>query len=282
MKQPTPFLTAQWRDLIMLNFEIDPAVLRAHVPPGTELDFWNGETFVSLVGFRFMETRLKGWTIPFHSNFDEVNLRFYVRSKGAEGWRRGVVFLKEIAPRAAVVLVARQVYNEKYVRLPMRSSVELPSADNGQSGCVGYNWKWRGRWNGMSVRISGQATLPAAGSQAEFIAEHYWAYSIQRDGSTLEYQVAHPPWRIWPAEEYRLDCDVATLYGPEFSRVIGPRASSAFVANGSQVAVFAGRPIQCQGSDRIDEGDTEKLSSEVDTIPEPEERVLLGLERSLR
>jgi uncharacterized protein YqjF (DUF2071 family) len=228
----------------MLNYEIDPALLRSRVPVGTELDYWNGKTFISIVGFRFLETRLLGWRVPFHTSFDEVNLRFYVRYKSGGDWHRGVVFLKEIAPRAAVVLVARWVYNEQYVRLPMRSQVNLPADTNGHLGSVNYSWKWARRWNELSADISGPSMPLEPGSQAEFIAEHYWGYSIQRNGSTLGYRVDHPPWRIWHANQHRLDCDVATLYGIDFARVIQSSASSAFVADGSEVSVYSGRPMQ--------------------------------------
>ena len=77
------FLTARWIHLAMLNYEVDPAVLLDRVPAGTVLDSWDGSFFVSMVGFQFLDTRLLGvLPVPFHRNFDEVNLRFYVRRNG--------------------------------------------------------------------------------------------------------------------------------------------------------------------------------------------------------
>jgi uncharacterized protein YqjF (DUF2071 family) len=90
--EPGPFLTAEWRDLAMLNYEIDAAVLRPFVPAGTELDAWGGRTFVSVVGFRFLGTRVRGVPVPGHRDFEELNLRFYVRRVADDGPRRGVVF----------------------------------------------------------------------------------------------------------------------------------------------------------------------------------------------
>src|SRR5262249_5878550 len=138
------FLTANWRALAMLNYTIDPAVLRPYVPAGTELDVWNGRTFVSMVGFRFLETRLRGGAVPFHVRFEEVNLRFYVRRLVRDGWRRGVVFVKEIVPRRAIAWVARIAFGERYVALPMRHEVVLPAGTD--AGRVAYEWRWRGRW----------------------------------------------------------------------------------------------------------------------------------------
>src|SRR5262245_39598094 len=120
MRQAPAFLTAHWCDLAMLNYEVSPAVLSDLIPAGTELDSWGGHTFVSMVGFRFLRTRVLGLAVPGHSNFDEVNLRFYVRRNAHDGWRRGVVFVKEIVPHRAIAWLARALYNENYVALPMR------------------------------------------------------------------------------------------------------------------------------------------------------------------
>jgi uncharacterized protein YqjF (DUF2071 family) len=214
------FLSAEWRHLVMLNFEIDPVQLRPLIPVRTELDKWNGRTYVSMVGFRFLETRLRGLAIPFHRNFSEVNLRFYVRRQVAGEWRRGVVFIKEIVPLPAVALVARWVYNENYITLPMRHVIELPGGGGDEPGSVAYSWKWRGAWAELAAKISGAAQPLMPGSEDEFITGHYWGYAAQRDGSTMEYEVEHPAWRVWPATASRFRCDVASLYGPDFAAAL--------------------------------------------------------------
>jgi uncharacterized protein YqjF (DUF2071 family) len=234
------FLTAGWHHLAMLNFAIDPDVLEPYVPAGTQLDFWQGQAYVSVVGFQFINTKVLGIPLPLHRNFEEVNLRFYVVRPTPDGPRRGVVFLREIAPKWLVSVVARWVYNEKYVTMPMRQRVALPSADAG--GVVQYDW-WHGqRWNGMSLDLSGEAQSPLAGSEEEFITEHYWGYTKQPDGSTIEYEVEHPPWRVWPASSVRYDCDVEAIYGKAFVPFLR-EPTSAFVADGSPVLVRRGRRL---------------------------------------
>jgi uncharacterized protein len=242
--ETSAFLTAQWRNLVMLNYEIDPGLLRSRVPAGTEIDFWNGRTLVSLVGFQFLDTRLLGVRIPFHTNFEEVNLRFYVRRKSGDEWRRGVVFIKEIVPRAAVTFVARRVYNEQYVTLPMKHAVDLPSNANGQRGSIGYAWKWAGQWVEVSAKVNGEPRPLDAGSEAAFITEHYWGYTAQRDGSSLEYRVDHPSWRVWRADSSRFAGDITTLYGADFANVLGGFPSSSFVAEGSEIIVRRGQPVR--------------------------------------
>ena len=229
------FLSAEWRDLALLNFEIEPNVLLPHVPPGTEIDLWDGRCFVSVVGFRFLRTRLMGLPIPFHSNFLEVNLRFYVRRETAGELRRGVVFIKEIVPRRAIALVARVVYNENYVALPMRHAVDADSAR--------YEWRLDGSWNRLALAGLGDWRIPDQASEAAFITEHYWGYAVQRDGSTLEYQVEHPRWRVAQAAEAELLGDVGRLYGAEFVQALSREPASAFLADGSEIVVRRGRQL---------------------------------------
>jgi uncharacterized protein len=241
-KQAPVFLTGQWKYLAMLNYEIDPASLSARVPRGTELDSWRGKTMVSVVGFMFLETRVLGLKIPFHVCFEEVNLRFYVRRHTPGGWRRGVVFIKEVVPRRAIATAARLFYNENYIARRMRHRVELDEASAGR-GVVEYGWRAGGRWNRLLAVTGGAARPLVGGSEAEFITEHYWGYAAQRDGGTVEYQVEHPRWLVWEAAEREFDCDVRAVYGASFAEALGAGPSSAFVALGSDITVRRGLRI---------------------------------------
>jgi uncharacterized protein YqjF (DUF2071 family) len=223
------FLSAEWRSIVMVNYEIDPEILVPHLPPQTELDFWHGKTFVSMVGFLFLRTRVLRLPVPFHRNFEEVNLRFYARRKTANGWQRGVAFLKEIVPRTAIALTARLLYREKYVSRPMKHQID--------SNRIRYFWKTNNRWNTLSVNTTLETpVLPAAGSEEQFIAEHYWGYSP----NGKEYKTEHPSWRIQQVTNVQLDCDVERNYGREFVEPLYRRFSSAFCAEGSPVAVYSG------------------------------------------
>ena len=221
----------------MLNYEIEPSVLAPYVPRGTELDLWNGKNLISVVGFRFVKTRVFGIPIPFHRNFEEVNLRIYVRRKAEDGWRRGVVFIKEIVPRAAIAFTARKLYNEPYIALPMAHQIEAAS---GSVKSAEYSWRFGGRQNRLKLTTRGEAQPLAEGSEAEFITEHYWGYNAQPDGSTLEYRVEHPRWRVYAVADAELDCDVAGLYGEQFRESLIRQPSSAFLAEGSAVTVHQG------------------------------------------
>jgi hypothetical protein len=247
------FLSARWHLLAMLNWEVDPGVLLPLVPEGPELDFHDGKTYVSIVGFLFRETRLLGIPVPWHRHFEEVNLRFYLRRVADGEVRRGVAFIREIVPRWAIAHTARIWYNEPYIALPMRHDVSGPAAsvlggegrvqgsgfslqDGG--GDVSYGWRERGRWNSLAVEYSGRPAPLAAGSHEEFIADHYWGYCGQRGGGTVEYRVEHPPWHVWHTTSAALDCDAAALCGPQFAELLAQPPTTAFLADGSAVALM--------------------------------------------
>jgi uncharacterized protein len=234
------FLSAEWRYLAMLNYAVSPELLNPFVPRGTELDSFNGKTFVSLVGFRFLNTRLFGTLpIPFHTDFDEVNLRFYVRRHEAGTNKRGVVFIREIVPKRAIALVARLAYGENYVPLPMKHEIKT----SGSGIAADYQWKLNGRWCRLHAQSLEASIQPAEGSLEQFITEHYWAYAAQPAGGCKEYQVVHVPWRVWRTKDASLDGNCEALYGAEFSRILNRQPDSAFIADGSMVRVLHARRI---------------------------------------
>jgi uncharacterized protein len=234
MAQPRTFLTAEWKNLLMLNYAVDPSLLRPFVPAGTELDSHEANTYASLIGFQFNKTRLLGRAVPFHQSFEEVNLRFYVR----RGTRRGVVFIRELVPKVAVTAIARLAYGENYSCVPMSHRLD---ASSGQLSAE-YSWGPGAARCTISATTTSEPYLPAQGSLSEFITEHYWGYAI-RSGRTVEYQVDHPQWHVREADNAQLSGDGARYYGLDFGRLLEQPPDSAFLAEGSAVIVFKGTPV---------------------------------------
>jgi uncharacterized protein len=230
------FLTAEWANLILLNYAVEPAMLSRYIPAGTEVDAFGGKTYTSLVGCGFNRTRLAGVAIPFHKAFEEVNLRFYVR----RGERRGVVFLRELVPKRAVAALARWVYGENYACVPMGHAIEGAS-----DGDLKAEYWWGASTERCAMRLETSATafVPEDGSLSQFITEHYWGYTTRRDGGCSEYEVQHPRWRVREAEQASFEGDAARYYGEEFAEVLKRPPDSAFIAEGSAVTVFKGRKI---------------------------------------
>jgi uncharacterized protein YqjF (DUF2071 family) len=227
------FLTANWRYLAMLNYVVDPKIIAPLLPPGTEVDFENGETFLSVVGFLFLDTRLLGLPVPLHRDFEEVNLRFYVRKKSADMWRRGVVFVRELVPRRAIAIVARTFYGENYLAVPMKHQID--HVDLKLS--VEYSWRRGRKRESIKLTATGEPQAIPAGSHAEFITEHYWGYTCFRGGCS-EYRVEHPRWKTWNADSFEFAADIASLYGEQFVEPLQVAPRSAFIAEGSPIQVL--------------------------------------------
>lgn len=231
------FLSAEWRQLLMLNYPVPRELVAPFVPAGVELDEFGGQTYVSLVGFRFLQTKLWGVSAPGYRNFPEVNLRLYVRRRVGDEIRRGVVFVKEVVGRRAIALTARWFYNEPYVVLPIRDEVQWPGANSEGPPRAKYAVKPRGEWFSLSAEGTGEAQPLAPGSLEEYIAEHYYGYGRLRNGRTVEYHVDHPPWRVWQTKSAAAEGDFAALYGEDFARVLRAKPESAFLSDGSAVTV---------------------------------------------
>ncbi len=229
------FLTARWEDLIMANYAVEPALLRSRIPLGVELDMHEGRCFVSLVGFMFLDTRVKEFLVPFHINFEEVNLRFYVRRETCDEVRRGVVFLKEIVPRAAIAAVARTMYGEPYERWTMSNFRDDEH--------VRYSWARRKCENTLSVARGTSVGVPDPGSHGEFIIEHYWGYTKRGNSRTDEYKVEHPKWELFEAEHPHIDVDFGKTYGADFEFLTNEKPHSVLLAKGSGITVYKGEKI---------------------------------------
>lgn len=234
----SPFLTADWLKLAMFNYEVDPGVLKTYIPPKTELDLFNGTCYISLIGFRFWNTHVKKLAIPFHTHFEEINLRFYVRCHQGGEWKRGVAFIKEIVPKVAITFIANVFYDENYESMPTSSTL----IETNETITVKYQWG-RKLSNNITV-IANNTSLPIKEqSEEEFITEHYWGYAKAKNNTTNEYQVEHPRWNIYPVKEYSINCDFEKLYGPPFSILQQAKPLSVLLAEGSAIKIFPGKKI---------------------------------------
>jgi hypothetical protein len=227
------FLKAEWRKLAIANYEVSPEILNKYLPAFTELDSWNGKHYVSLIGFMFLNTKMLGLKIPFHINFEEVNLRFYVKFKEGEKWKRGVVFIKELVPKQALTIVANTLYKEHYQAVPMNHSWEI---DNETIG-VEYNWEINTELQTFSLQAENNLMEIPEGSEAEFITEHYWGYTKVNDTKTYEYEVKHPRWNTYPVKNHSIKVEFEKVYGPDFAFLNSQEPLSVMLAEGSEISV---------------------------------------------
>jgi len=230
------FLTAEWRKLALAQYAVPQEILSKYLPPNTVLDDWQGKYYVSLVGFMFLDVKLRGFNIPFHTNFEEVNLRFYVKFKEGNIWKRGVVFIKEIVPKPAITFVANTLYKENYQTLPMKHLwVE-------QEHQLEVNYYWKNKnWHNFSVTADPEAKEILIDSEEEFITEHYWGYTKIGLNRTSEYGVEHPRWEAYPVRDYTINVDFGINYGADFTFLNQAKPDSVMLAEGSEIRVLKGK-----------------------------------------
>jgi uncharacterized protein YqjF (DUF2071 family) len=274
MIRERPVLTARWTELLLLNFRVPVELIGQIAPPGTEPDTFDGQAYVSIVGFRFQGARLFGLPIPAHTRFVEINLRSYVRRRVDDQTRRGVVFIQEIAPRRAVSAAAKWLYNENYITRRMRSAIFIADTSPAPGDTFEYAWQTRAspqtfrqgpredpscsgagraqpavkrggtkRWNRLAARITAPLRAPDTGSFEQFLTDNYWGYIRGRDGRTREYYVRHAPWQVAPVDNVAWDCDVAATYDAPFVEHLSKPPASALAADGSAIQLFRGRCI---------------------------------------
>ena len=227
------FLKAEWRKIIFANYIVDPKFLLPYLPDQTELDTWNNQVYVSLVGFMFKNTKILGIKIPFHTNFEEVNLRFYVRHKNNNEWKRGVVFIKEIVPKWAITFVAITFYNENYETRKMQHNWKI----NGSECEISYDWYIKNIRQSLNVNAANESAEISIGSEEEFITEHYWGYAKRNSGGTNEYEVKHPKWKCYPINNYNINVDFELNYGPDFAFLNNEKPTTVMLAEGSEITV---------------------------------------------
>lgn len=225
------FLKAEWRKLAIINYEINPEILLKYLPEGTELDFYHKKCYVSLVGFMFLNVKLIGLSIPFHRNFEEVNLRFYVKKKEGKKWNRGVVFIKEIVPKPALSFVANLIYREHYKTMPMKNSIH----EKDKELLVKYSWRDK-KWHSIEITAENQPLKMESDSEFEFITEHYFGFTKNKN-RTSEYEVYHPKWNYYLVKNYQLEVDFQKIYGNDFESLNHKNPISAMLVEGSEIEV---------------------------------------------
>ncbi len=228
------FLKAKWKNLALINYEIDKSILEKYVPKGTEIDLFNGKCYISLVGFLFQDTKLLGVKVPFHINFEEINLRFYVKRFENGEWKRGVVFIKEIVPKPALSFIAKTIYKEHYQTLPTKHSI---TKNKNQNIDFVYQWKTKNKWNTILIETEGENLDIEIGTASEFITEHYFGYTKYNENKTFEYEVKHPKWKQQKVLQTIIDADFKTTYGNEFEFLNNQEPEFTIFALGSEISV---------------------------------------------
>jgi len=225
-----PSLTARWSNLVLLTYEVDPALVEPWLPGGVEADLVGGRALVSLIAFDFLDTRIRGRRIPGFVDFPEINFRTYVRG----GDRLGVVAIRELVPSPLAAAVGRLRFNEPFRAAP----IESRTVSMGDELLVEHRWKWKDQ--GYFLRMtSDQTSVPAAAeAPAHHLLGRRWAYGRSRRGEPKVLRIEHPEWALRRVRTLDFDVDYAALYGPEWAVLNGKQPASTHLAVGSAVSIF--------------------------------------------
>lgn len=229
-KTMSVFLTAEWRNLILVSYQVPDNALQKYLPDNLHLDKLNGSAFVSLVAFDFINTKVKGMKMFFHLNFPEINLRFYVN----DGRRRGVMFIREFVPKPVVVLGANLFFNENYSAAKMKSEIILGSTLKAK-----HEITYKGNYNSIEVETVNKSFMPDENSTEHFFKEHEWGFVKSRSGQTNAYKVEHPFWQVYPIKKFNINVDFGKLYGQQFSFLNKQEPFNVTFAEGSVIKVFS-------------------------------------------
>lgn len=224
-------LTCEWKNLVFVNYTVPAELMQKYLPNYVKPDFYNGQCFISLVGFQFKNVEVANLKVPFHDNFEEINLRFYVKRFDGAKWRKGTVFISEIAGKAALNALANAIFHENYQTLPTKQEI----TEDQDSLKARYSWLFNDEWQHVEARSGVVATPYEENSEAEFILDRPWGYGKHNEEETNEYKISHPHWPVFEVEEYSVKVDFSLLFGPEFNILSSATPHSVMLAEGSSV-----------------------------------------------
>ncbi|HET8854857.1 MAG TPA: DUF2071 domain-containing protein [Salinimicrobium sp.] len=226
-------LTCHWRNLAFANYIISPEILEKYLPSYTKIDYFDRKCYVSLVGFQFKDIEIAGVKIPFYTDFEEINLRFYVKRFDGTTWRKGTVFISEIADKSVLKILANSFLHEKYQTLKTKQEVK----ENSDFIETGYSWKAGRNWQSIEMIGENSPKLVAEGTEPHFIMDRPWGYQKYDALTTNEYEVSHPQWKILPVSTFDINVDFKESFGSAFSILNGILPHSVILAEGSLVSV---------------------------------------------
>lgn len=227
METKNTFMTGHWEDLIVTTFEVHKHILEPYLPKDTEIDFFEGKALLSMVAFTFSKVKFFGVKVPFHQRFGQINFRFYVRSTINN--TKGVVFIKEFAPKPLIASVANLCYNEPY----FYKNITMNKTRGKDHIAINYRYK------DLTIQASAEAQTTALtpNTMDHFVVDRYIAYIKSYSGKTVQYKINHRPWKLYKTPRLHIEKKVLSLLPPKFKHA--KLISSCFV-DGSYITVEKG------------------------------------------
>ena len=232
----------EWRDVVALNFEVDPRVLQPRLPEGTRIERYNDHTLVTLMAKNIREFRPWGRSLTLFRSLDEIDLRAYINYESGGELHRGHFKLRNFVAGKMGCRVLKFLTGQKQEFVSSTRSTSgfeearrdaLPSAD--------YRWNHGDSKNHFRVKARKQAQKSQEGSKEQFVLEQLNRF-VKTSRGTLQYPIRQAPWLVWNASSGSFDCDTANLLGAEFRKYLN-RPSFVLLSRGGEVTVYKGKKI---------------------------------------
>lgn len=192
---PGPWLMFQrWHELLFAHWPVAPDALRPLLPPGLELETFEGDAWIAVVPFRMsaIHPRLLP-PLPWLSAFPELNVRTYVTAGG----KPGVWFFSLEAANPVAVAAARRLFHLPYCNAAMslaRQGDEVVySSVRTHRGAPPANCEVR-------YRPTGAPSSASPGTLEHWLTERYCLYAADPQGGLWRGEIDHVPWPLQPAE----------------------------------------------------------------------------------
>lgn len=183
-----------WSDLLFAHWPSPARALAERLPPGMELDTWEGEAWIGVVPFRMPYLSVR-WLpdLPPFTHLLEINVRTYVRVGG----KPGIYFFSLDADNPITIEIARRWYALPYfnARFDCKFSERLVDYRVTRT-----DWRAASGTFAARYRPTAEPHLATPGSLEDWLTARYALYTVTRRGRIMRCDVAHAPWRLSPAE----------------------------------------------------------------------------------
>lgn len=182
-----------WHDLLFMHWPLPPSDIQPLIPPGLELDTFDGQAWIAVVPFFMSDIHARSMPpFPGLSRMAELNVRTYVTRDG----KPGVYFFSLDAASVIAVTVARLTYHLPYFYAKM--NVERRGNDVHYTSRRLYK-EMQAEYLGVYAP-TGDLYQSTPGNLDHFLTERYCLYTADTKGRILRGEIHHAPWPLQPAE----------------------------------------------------------------------------------
>ncbi len=233
-------LRAHWLDFVAINFQIDPVVLKRHIPRGLEIDLHNDSAYLSLIFASCKDVRIWGLPLPISRGYRSVFLRYYVKRVVGKTERHGSCIVKGLVSNALARWTISKAINTDVVSTKIRAkssgfggehrSDHIPEAT--------YDWQLDGAQGRLVIKARHRIMNLDSGSKVGFILnrDHHF---VTQAGKLLDYPVKVTSSNVWDAGSASFHCDAEKMFGREFAKALSKRPSSVFLAEKNSAFYYA-------------------------------------------